>query len=399
MSPMCSTSPPPRSSSTPKRIVFAAGGTGGHMFPAIAMAEEMHTHHRLSLMTDMRGLRYLTNEHQALLSSCKPFPIYHFQGSWHQKIKALFWFMYTGIITPFSLYKHKPQMIVGFGGFASFWPMMWGFMMGVPTILYQPDVVMGQTNRWLKTFARHIATGFPSLQEGPSSWCEHMATWLQMRRGKKQATKTQIPHTWVGFITRAAFTPSPYDCPTKGPLHLLVLGGSQGAHVFSHVIPQALSLLPAKTQKRLVVTQQCREEDLAAAQASFAPAIRVTLSPFIHDVAAALAKAHFVIARAGTSTLGEVAACVRPVLLVPYPHAKANHQYINAQTVEENGAGFLMDQKNFHPKTLARFLKKAFEQPELLKQKAETLHTLFGHKAAQKMHDLMQAVMEEKRAR
>ena len=319
---MSATSPPSQSSSAPKRIVLAAGGTGGHMFPAIAMVEDMHTHHRLSLMTDMRGMRYLTKEHQAFFSSCKPFPIYHFQGSWYQKIKALFWFMYTGIITPFNLYKHKPQVIVGFGGFASFWPMMWGFMIGVPTILYQPDVVMGQTNRWLKTFARHIATGFPNIREGRPSWFEKAATWWKTRRWKKRGANAGAPHTWVGFITRAAFKRTPYDFPAHDPLHLLVLGGSQGAHVFSHVIPQALSLLPTKIQKRLVVTQQCREEDLSAAQASFAPAIRVILSPFIHDVAAALAKAHLVIARAGTSTLGEVAACGRPVLLVPYPHAQ-----------------------------------------------------------------------------
>lgn len=264
----------------------------------------------------------------------------------------------------------RPDIVIGFGGFCAFWPMLWGRLLGRPTLLYQTDAIMGQTNRALRRFATTIVTGFSKTQ------------------------RLDRPATHVGLVTRPEFSYTPYHVPgQKAALRLLVLGGSQGAECFARVMPEAIHLLPKPLRSRIHIVQQCREHDLVPAQQAYGPSVNVTLTPFIHDMAQALADAHLVITRAGTSTIGEIAAVARPALFVPYPHAKDNHQYLNAQTVCRQGGGFMLTQKQFTPKRLARFLKGIITNPDLLPPKAEAIHRAFPHDTIKMIHQFIDALL------
>ena len=355
--------------STQKRILLAAGGTGGHVFPAIAVAEHLSTYYDVSLITDPRGVRYLNTDHREVFKHIHILPITHFSGSLMAKFLAPLRFVWAGCATPF-LMRPRPDGVLGFGGFTAFWPMVWARLFKSPTLLYQTDAVMGQTNRALKRFATQIATGF------------------------KKTQNLDRPATHVGLVTRPGFSYAPYKTPPKnGAFRLLILGGSQGASSFSRVIPEAIRLLPAPLRQRLHITQQCRDEDLTHAHQAYGKSVNVTLVPFIQDIARALADAHLVITRAGTSTIGELAAMGRPALFVPYPHAKDNHQYLNAQTICRQGGGFVLTQNQFTPKRLTRFLKNVITHPDSLVSKAQAIHHAFPQSAMSTIHHLVDTLL------
>lgn len=340
------------------KILFATGGTGGHVFPALALAEKMHKDHTLFLITDPRGEKYVSPEAKKYFQKIKVLPLTHFGGGIIHKIKGLFYFGLVGLSMPFRLWQMNPDKIIGFGGFLSFWPLAWGALLRKKTLLYQPDALMGSTNRLLQQFAGRIATGFAQTHE------------------------LKKPSALVGLVTRSAFQPSPYPKRSiKDPLQLLVLGGSQGAEIFNQVLPQAIKILPKMLQEKMHVHQQCRAGSEQTLKQSYPPSLHLTITPFITDVAAAITKAHLVISRAGTSTLGEIATIGRPAFLVPYPHAKGDHQYYNAKVFEENGSVFLCLQRNFTPAALATALESVITHPERLEKMAKNIQDFSGQNA------------------
>ena len=347
-----------------KRILLAAGGTGGHVFPAIALAELLKERYSVSLMTDRRGARYLTSSHRAFFERIFISPMTHFSGSILTKFVALLRFIYTGCVTPFSM--RNLDVVVGFGGFSSFWPLLWGRIFRKPTLLYQTDRIMGQANRFLKPFATQIATGFA------------------------HTINLNTPMVHVGLVTRSDFRAQSYTPPKASqPFHLLILGGSQGARSFAHTLPQAVSLLPDTLKKRLQIVQQCRTEDISIAHNAYDPKIAIQLIPFIEDMASALTKAHLVISRAGTSSIGEIAHIGRPALFVPYPYAKNNHQYLNAQAICEREGGFMLTQDEFTPIKLAHLLEDVMNHPDRLAHTTEELRKFFPPGATQSMAHLV----------
>jgi UDP-N-acetylglucosamine--N-acetylmuramyl-(pentapeptide) pyrophosphoryl-undecaprenol N-acetylglucosamine transferase len=335
-------------------IVLTAGGTGGHVFPAEALAAELTARgYRLALVTDRRGQSY-----GGPLGEIDNYRISAGGIAGRglaAKARAVLE-LGLGVLQARGLLKRlKPAAVVGFGGYASVPAMVAAALTGCPSAIHEQNAVLGRANRLLAGRVRRIATSFGEVSH------------IDERLAPK------VVHT--GMPVRpavAALRDSPYPALDEAsPISLLVLGGSQGARVLSEVIPAALAQLPEAIRARLSVSQQCRPEDLDAVRAAYAgTGIAATLESFFHDVPERLAGAHLVIARAGASTVAELTAVGRPAILVPYPHAIDDHQTANAHALDEAGGGWLMPQEAFTPETLAARLQSLFTQPGTLARAA-----------------------------
>lgn len=356
-------------------VILAAGGTGGHIFPAEALAEVLRTRgYAPQLVTDHRFHQYNKNSGQGVLGQI---PIHTIRagslsGSIVRKLQNAL-MLGAGTLQAFCLMrKLKPVAVVGFGGYPSFPTMLAAIVSGRRTIIHEQNSVLGKVNR---LFARRITT---------------LATTYSYTRKMPAGTRV----TQTGNPVRAAVCSlSNIDYPVlaqDGILRLLVLGGSQGASIFSTVIPEALQLLPADLRARVRLDQQCRAAELEATRNRYlALNMQVDLAPFFTDVAARLAAAHLVISRAGASTVAELMVAGKPAILVPLPIATDNHQYYNAQAVEEVGAGWVMTQDAFTPQTLASRLETLLRLPGRLSECAEKMRSLRQLNAAEALADLV----------
>lgn len=350
----------------PPLVMLAAGGTGGHLFVAEALARELLTRAvPVALVTDRRGKAFgealsavsVYRIHAATLGS----------GIW-DKIQAL-GLLAAGTLAAWRLITRlRPALVVGFGGYPSLPTVVAARLAGVPVLLHEQNAVLGRANRLVAAGARRLALSFPTV------------------RGVPAHCRDRIVHT--GNPVRpavAAMRQCRYEPPgAEGPVRLLVMGGSQGARVFGEVVPAALALLPAALRARLVVSQQCRPEDLDAVRGDYQVMAQrpegavgggvsgggVELSCFFRDVPARLAGAHLVICRAGASTIAELTAVGRPALLVPYPFATDDHQTANAQALAQAGGAWHIAQPEFSAGTLADHLEALLTKPDILSQAA-----------------------------
>jgi len=329
-------------------VLLAAGGTGGHLFPAQALAAELARRGRRSaFITDRRAAGFgaaLAHAEVHMVRSASP------SGGALRAGVALIT-LFIGTVEARALLRRlKPLAVVGFGGYASVPAVVAASQLGIPTLVHEQNAVLGRANRLLARRADRLATSFGATA------------------GLRLAPE-RIVHT--GNPVRpaiAALAVLPYEPPVPGgALRLVVLGGSQGAQVFDRVVPEALARLPAAMRARLRVLQQCRGEDLPAAREGYAAAaITAELAPFIQDVAGALEDAHLVIARAGASTVAELAAAGRPAILVPYPFAADDHQNANAQALAAAGGAWRIAQDEFDPDSLAHELEMLLCDPDRL---------------------------------
>lgn len=358
-------------------IVLAAGGTGGHIFPAEALAEVLIKRgERVVLVTDPRFGHFQSG----VLSQIEIRTIHagSVGGSWHKKVLGA-----AGVLLGLAqargvLKQLKPKAVVGFGGYPSFPTVFAAAGMGVPTIIHEQNSVLGRANRLLAGRVDVIATSFPNTQ--------------------MLAEKDQEKVSPTGNPVRAgirALRDVPYPMATQdGKMHILVTGGSQGATVFSQVVPEAIALLPASLRARVRLDQQCREADLESARARYAElSVNADLATFFVDVPARLAASHLVIARSGASTVSELAVAGRPAILVPYPQAMDNHQYHNATALEDVGGGWVISQDGFTPQALAARLESFLNTPELLTKAAANARGLGAPDAAEKLADLVSEVI------
>lgn len=334
--------------------VLTAGGTGGHVFPAEALAAELlERGWRLALVTDRRGQAY-----GGTLGSLETWPIaaggLAGRGAL-AKLRALAE-LGVGAVQAYKLLRQmKPSVVVGFGGYASAPAMVAACLLRLPTLIHEQNGVLGRANRLLAPRVDRIATSYA-----------HVAKVDERLAGK-------LVHT--GMPVRAAVAAlreTPYPAlGTSGPVRIVVLGGSQGARILSEVVPAALLRLPKPLMRRLAVTQQCRAEDLEAVRRAYHQGgIVATLDTFFHDVPERLAAAHLVVTRSGASTVAELTTLGRPAILVPYLHAIDDHQTANAHAVDEVGGGWLMPQSTFTPEALAARLESLITQPAALAQAA-----------------------------
>ena len=358
-----------------KPVVIAAGGTGGHIFPAQSLAQELAKRgRRVVLMTDDRGHNYAQSFPQAEIVTV---PSATFAGRGLVGKGTAFLRLAQGAMTAyFALGRIKPCVVVGFGGYPALPTMFAAARRGLPSVIHEQNAVLGRVNRWLSPSVTRIASAFPKLS--------HLDELLQPRLAV------------TGNPVRAAVIESkkPYVRPEpEGRFGLLVFGGSQGARVFATLLPDALAKLPEALRKRLHLVQQCRPEDLDSTKARYAAmGLTAELGSFFTNMGQLLADAHLVVSRAGASTVTEECAVGRPALLIPYPFAMDDHQTANARQVEAAGAAWMLPEAGLTPEILAAKITELMTNSVLLETAAAKALSLGRSDAAQRLADLVEDV-------
>jgi UDP-N-acetylglucosamine--N-acetylmuramyl-(pentapeptide) pyrophosphoryl-undecaprenol N-acetylglucosamine transferase len=362
----------------PARIVLAAGGTGGHMFPAEALAAELLARgHQVALVTDRRGGGFgdrlpAVDTHRIAAGGLAGTGLV---GRAQGVVQLGVGFFQSRAL----LGRLKPNVAVGFGGYASVPTVLAASLAGSPTVLHEQNAVLGRANKLLAKRATRIATSFPSV----------------VGVGSDRAVVTGNPvRPGIAALADATY-PALAD-----ELRILVVGGSQGARVFSRLIPEAVALLSADLQRRLTIAQQARAEDLETARANYTKAsAKIELAPFFGDMPDRLRVAHLVISRSGASTVAELTATGRPAILVPYPFATDDHQTANARALDSAGAGWLMPESTTTPAMLAERLTALAASPQTLTQAATAARNLGRRDAAARLADLVTSLIRGNGAR
>lgn len=354
-----------------KSIVLAAGGTGGHVFPAQALAQELSAQgYNVFFFTDARG-------HQFKLSnvSLVKIPAGQLSGSLHKKMQGGAMLVAGMLAALYQLKRIKPAAVIGFGGYASFPTMMAAITLRIPTIVHQADAYFGRANHFLAPLVTRIATSFPHVENIPKS-CHHKVVY-------------------TGLPVRSEIKAEPYVLPEENEtFQILITGGSQGAKIFGEVIPQAISLLKPSLQKRLCIHQQGRPEYLGLINALYQRTkAQVVLSRFFKSMGEEYKKAHLVISRAGASSVTEAAVVGRPVLFVPYPYAMDDHQFYNAQQAVNVQGGWLMREKEFTPESVALYMSSLMASPRKLEEAALNARKLAVPDAVLRLSHLVKMII------
>jgi UDP-N-acetylglucosamine--N-acetylmuramyl-(pentapeptide) pyrophosphoryl-undecaprenol N-acetylglucosamine transferase len=359
-------------------ILVAAGGTGGHLFPAEALCAELSSRGRtVHLATEARADAFAERlpgvaVHRVRAGRLAGNPLAAAHGLAE---------LARGVFEARALLRRLcPAAVIGFGGYPSVPAMLAAARLGLPTVIHEQNAVLGRANRLLAPWVRRIATGFPQ-------------TALLRPADCGRAVHTGNPVRPAILAAGAILYRPP---AADEPVELLVLGGSQGARIMSEVVPPALALLPEGLKRRLQVGHQARPEDLDAAAAHYrAAGVAAELASFFVDVPARLARAHLAICRAGASTIAELAVCGRPAVLVPYPHATNDHQTANARAFAEAGGGWVVAQKALDPERLARLLSQLLAGGTDLLAAAQSARRFGRPDAARQLADLTLALLPD----
>ncbi|MEP4380313.1 MAG: undecaprenyldiphospho-muramoylpentapeptide beta-N-acetylglucosaminyltransferase [Alphaproteobacteria bacterium] len=359
-------------------ILIAAGGTGGHMFPAVSLASALSARgHSILFVTDPRGGQ-ITSEVLGLPKTVMRHTISaRSLGGGPKGMAAGIKALTKGFFQSRRLIReYSPAIAVGFGGYPSVPPILAAGSAGLPTVIHEQNAVLGRANRRLARGARAFALSFAQTQRLKSA-------------GHAKATV-------VGNPVRpdiASLAVRPYTAPS-GVIDLLVVGGSQGAQVFSKIVPAAFKSMTAAQRARFRLAQQCRAEDIDEVRATYAALnMPVELETFFDNMPSRLAAAHLVVGRAGASTVAELTAAGRPALYVPYPHAVDDHQMANARAVEAAGAGWVMAQGEYTPAAMAGWLEAALESADALARVAAAARALGHPDAADRLADLVEQLI------
>jgi len=337
-----------------KHYVLAAGGTGGHMVPAAALAAELiRRGHRVALVSDQRGVRF-----PGLFDGVQThvLPAGRFQAKrplgWVPALRE----MARGRAMARQLYRtFRPAAVIGFGGYPALPALAAAFAERIPTAVHEQNAVLGRVNRLVAGRVSAIATSYADTQ----------------RLKARLAPKVHL----VGNPVREnvlALRAKPYPLLEEdGIFRVLVTGGSQGASILSQVVPDGLAMLPVTFRRRLQVTHQARVEDIDAVRAQYAGhEIPAELATYLPDLPERLEWAHLVIARAGASTIAELTAAGRPAILVPLPSATDDHQTANAREMSEAGGARTIPQSAFTAVELAKQMQKLGLDPAALENAA-----------------------------
>jgi UDP-N-acetylglucosamine--N-acetylmuramyl-(pentapeptide) pyrophosphoryl-undecaprenol N-acetylglucosamine transferase len=351
-------------------VVLAAGGTGGHMFPAEALAGALIARNiRVALLTDQRG--------QAFSETLPSVEVHRIRASRLpryalDRLRAVIEMGLGGLEARRLLRSLSPSVVVGFGGYPSIPTVFAASLARIPIVLHEQNALLGRANRRLASRAQAIATAFTTVKYMPAT-ARTVLTGNPVRPGVLAVRDT------------------PYAEPTAdGPLSILVTGGSQGARIFSEVLPPAMALLPPELKARIGIVQQCRPEDLDAVTTEYrAAGIDAELSTFFSDVPARLSACHLAITRAGASTVAELGVAGRPAILVPYPFATDDHQTSNAEAFAQSGGAWVVSQRILTPKLLADRIAGLAAHPDTLARAAEAARQEGRPAAADSFADLV----------
>ncbi|MGY6632640.1 MAG: undecaprenyldiphospho-muramoylpentapeptide beta-N-acetylglucosaminyltransferase [Alkalilacustris sp.] len=329
----------------PLRVTLAAGGTGGHMFPAQALAETLIARGwRVTLSTDARGARYAGGfppEVRVMQVSAATFA----RGGALARVLVPLRLAAGVAAAVLGMIRARPTVVVGFGGYPSVPALLAAWLLRVPRIIHEQNGVPGTVNRLMAARVDAVACG----------------TWPTALPGGVVAEHTGNP-VRAAVLARAG---APYIAPGDHPVELLVIGGSQGARILSDVVPAAIARLPDALRARLRVTQQARPEDLERVRAAHAAAgVAAEVAAFFDDIPARLATAQLVVSRAGASSLADITVIGRPAVLIPFAAAAGDHQTANAHALAATGAAEVMPEAGLTPESLAERLENLLTAPQ-----------------------------------
>lgn len=367
-------------------ICLAAGGTGGHVFPAMAVAETLSARgYQTQLFTDKRGAKIATASNQnaasarlgvTVIASASPF-----QRGIIRRLNALFklGFGVGQCLLHFCL--KRPAAIIGFGGYPSFAPLFAGGLLRVPRVLHEQNAFLGRANHLLARHAGNLALSWEGTRNLPDNI--HIEV-------------TGMPVRDVFHQDNVSATSQKSATGHKAEkLHVAVFGGSQGAAVFASLIPAAIGMLPADIKDRLVITQQARSDQIDTLDALYAKmGITATIAPFFADIASHIRQSDLIISRAGASSVAELAALGAPTIFIPFPHAMDDHQTQNAMQMQTLGGGLCLAEGDLDAKRLATYLADLLGDPALLADMASKARQLSKPNAAASITDLVEACIK-----
>jgi UDP-N-acetylglucosamine--N-acetylmuramyl-(pentapeptide) pyrophosphoryl-undecaprenol N-acetylglucosamine transferase len=357
-------------------IVLAAGGTGGHLFPAEALGVAlMRRGVRVRLMTDARALRYGGLFSRDMIDVV---PSETVRGRSPLALMRTATLLGAGGAKALALLlRLRPRAVVGFGGYPTLPPLVAARLLGIPTVIHDANAVMGRANRFLSGRVSAIATSLPGvLDHEPALAAKTTVTGTPMR---------------PAILAAAAVPYAPPDGASA--LRLLVTGGSQGARIMADVVPPAIERLEPALWSRLSLVQQVREEDMARVRAVYDRLkIEAELAPFFADLPARLASAHLVVSRSGAGTVAELAAIGRPAILVPLPGALDQDQFANAGVLAQAGAALRLPQAEFTPDRLAAEISTLAAEPARLAAMAAAAREVGRLDAAERLAELVTKV-------
>jgi UDP-N-acetylglucosamine--N-acetylmuramyl-(pentapeptide) pyrophosphoryl-undecaprenol N-acetylglucosamine transferase len=351
-------------------VLIAAGGTGGHLFPAEALGNALKARGiAVELATDARAKQYGSNfparaVHQ--IGAATPSG-----GSILRRAKAAVTLLAGTFAALRLLRRLRPSAVVGFGGYPTVPPVLAATLLRIPTILHEQNAVIGRANRFLAGRVDAVASGFPTL------------------KGASPAVEAKTCYTGNPVRSRViAAAAAAY--PDAGQFTLLVIGGSQGARIMADVVPAAVALMAAASRRDLSIVQQARGEDQARVRQAYADlAVNAEVLPFFADLPARMAAANLVIGRAGASTIAELAIIGRPAILVPFPYALDQDQAANAAHLGAIGGALVVAQRDFTPRWLAAALCEARQDRGALRARAASARSIGVTDAAERLADLV----------
>lgn len=363
-----------------KIAVVAAGGTGGHLFPAQALAEALIARGwRIVLASDERAAAFAESfpAEERIGLSARTFQRGDVVAMGQAGIAIV-----RGVMQARAAFTRiDPAVVVGFGGYPSVPGLLAGITQGRPTLLHEQNAVMGRANRRLAGHVRAVACAFPVLQKAPGSVAENAVV--------------------VGNPIRPdirALADHPYTPPTAdGPIRLLITGGSQGARLLSELMPEAIKQLPEDLRHRLDVQQQTRKESMDNARRIYADAmVKAEIAPFFRDMATRLRDAHLVIGRSGAGSVCEFAVAGKPAILVPLAIALDDDQGQNARVMAEAGGAEVARENQLTVDTMAGALQKLLTNPDRLARMAAGARSIAKPDAAERLADLVERTAVQK---
>ncbi len=360
-----------------KSVMLAAGGTGGHLFPAFALAQELGRRGVVvDLVTDERGDRYGTGFPARAVHTV---PSATLSGRSVGAVTKTVLSLGSGVRAAYALLgRVRPAAVIGFGGYPTFPPLVAAKLRRIPTAIHEANAVLGRANRMLAPRVSAIATSF-----------EQTALLSESLGARVRFTGNPVRDAVIDWSAR-----SYRAAQTDEPFNLLVFGGSQGARYFSEAVPPAIAHLSPNARARLRIVQQCREEDLAEVRNAYAAAgVTAELQTFFKDLPERMANAHLVIGRAGASSIAELTVLGRPAVLVPLPHAVDNDQLRNAKRLADAGAGWCIEQMGLTPEKLAATIASLMEQPAVLSAAARAAKQLGRPDAVVRLADLAEELI------
>ena len=353
-------------------ICIVAGGTGGHVFPALALAKELEARGiSYTFITDQRGKAFLLNpkdkgdqgQNRILL---KGQPVILPLGHKKSSLLGMLVFLYQLIISFFVsiIPVWRSTKVIGFSGFPTFAPLTAAILMGKTTYIHEQNAVLGKVNRLLGRFVKYIYTSTETVKFSKAYQDKLRYTGMPVR----PEIEALSAETLTSSDSIKSYSRPDSQAKSNDPIRVLIIGGSQGASQFSDVIPEAITQLPESLQERLHIVQQVRVNEISQTEKKYhgTKCADIELKPFVHDMASEYHKAHFIIARSGASTIAEVQCVGRPAIFVPYAYATDDHQTKNAEALVSKGGALLIPQVYFTPERLAAVIKDYCENPKKL---------------------------------